>query len=89
MKLNTNFKQNLQGYRVTGRFHGITYFGTITESVVEGSDFNHIIILDRPMTISHARLGHPPKYKNYKPMVFTGLNYNTKSPSKFLSVEVL
>lgn len=79
-------KQNLVGKKVIGHFHGRPWTGQVIESVQDGVDFNHVIKLDDTLVLTHTQMGHPVRYKNHKPMVFQGLNYDTSLPQDGIMV---
>ena len=73
----TQFKQDLVGKRVNGKWAGFPYKGTIVESIEKDGEFNHIIKLDRKLVLTWTQMGYDSRYKRYKPWEYTHLNHST------------
>jgi hypothetical protein len=74
--MTTALNRSLLGKKVTGKYYGLAYSGTVIESTPIGAHFRHVIKLDHKLTITHKTMGHD-NYKGFKPMIFQGLSYNT------------
>jgi hypothetical protein len=68
------YKQDLAGKKVRGVFSEHPYTGVITESIQEPRGWNHIIRLDKPITL---RYNNPTQTRANNRMVLKMVNFST------------
>lgn len=78
--------ENLQGKAVSGVFSNTPYTGKVIESIKDGDGYNHIIKLDKPITMFY---NNPTQTKRNNRMVLCHVNYRVSNQNKSHTLTVI